>query len=67
MPDSPEKEVALIVGAGEGLSASVARLCAAEDMAVAIAASSATEASRQCHPSGHVASAAASTSVTQTS
>ena len=38
MPDSPEKEVALIVGAGEGLSASVARLCAAEDMAVAIAA-----------------------------
>jgi NAD(P)-dependent dehydrogenase (short-subunit alcohol dehydrogenase family) len=32
------KEVALIVGAGEGLSASLARLCAKQGMAVAVAA-----------------------------
>lgn len=33
-----DKEIALIVGAGEGLSASLARLCAARGMAVAVAA-----------------------------
>jgi NAD(P)-dependent dehydrogenase (short-subunit alcohol dehydrogenase family) len=33
-----DKEIALIVGVGEGLSASLARLCAANDMTVAIAA-----------------------------
>lgn len=33
-----DKEVALIVGAGEGLSASLARLCAAQEMDVAVAA-----------------------------
>lgn len=33
-----DKELALIVGAGEGLSASLARLCAAEGMDVALAA-----------------------------
>jgi NAD(P)-dependent dehydrogenase (short-subunit alcohol dehydrogenase family) len=32
------REVALIVGAGKGLSASLARLCAKEGMAVAVAA-----------------------------
>lgn len=35
---SGAKEVALIVGAGSGLSASLARLCAKEGMAVAVAA-----------------------------
>ncbi|MGF1611015.1 MAG: SDR family NAD(P)-dependent oxidoreductase [Kiloniellales bacterium] len=33
-----EREIALIVGAGSGLSASLARLCAREGMAVALAA-----------------------------
>jgi NAD(P)-dependent dehydrogenase (short-subunit alcohol dehydrogenase family) len=33
-----DKELALIVGAGEGLSASLARLCASQDMDVALAA-----------------------------
>lgn len=38
MPDSPDSEVAVIVGGGPGISASCARLFAAEGMKVAVAA-----------------------------
>jgi NAD(P)-dependent dehydrogenase (short-subunit alcohol dehydrogenase family) len=41
-----DKEIALIVGVGEGLSASLARLCAADGMTVALAARTADKCAR---------------------
>ena len=47
-----DKEIALIVGAGEGLSASLARLCAAQGMDVAVAARNPDKLSDLCAETG---------------
>ena len=47
-----EKEIALIVGAGSGLSASLARLCASEGMAVAVAARNTEKLAPICDETG---------------
>ena len=47
-----EQEIALIVGAGSGLSASLARLCAGEGMAVAIAARNTDKLAAVCEETG---------------
>ena len=46
------REVALIVGAGQGLSASLARLCSKEGMAVAVAARNADKLAALCKETG---------------
>ena len=50
-----DKEVALIVGAGEGLSASLARLCAKQGMQVAVAARNPDKLSALCAETGATA------------
>jgi NAD(P)-dependent dehydrogenase (short-subunit alcohol dehydrogenase family) len=50
-----DKEVALIVGAGEGLSASLARLCANQDMDVALAARNPGKLGNLCGETGAAA------------
>ena len=47
-----DKEVALIVGAGEGLSASLARLCAQQGMDIAVAARNPDKLSDLCAETG---------------
>ncbi len=47
-----EKEIALIVGAGSGLSGSLARLCSSEGMAVAVAARNTEKLSPICDETG---------------
>ena len=47
-----DKEVALIIGAGEGLSASLARLCATQDMDVAVAARNPAKLENLCAETG---------------
>jgi len=47
-----DKEVALIIGAGEGLSASLARLCAKQDMDVAVAARNPAKLENLCAETG---------------
>ncbi|PPR10377.1 MAG: Sepiapterin reductase [Alphaproteobacteria bacterium MarineAlpha11_Bin1] len=51
----PDKETALIVGAGKGLSASLARLFASEGMDVAIAARNIDKLSELCEETGAIA------------
>jgi NAD(P)-dependent dehydrogenase (short-subunit alcohol dehydrogenase family) len=50
-----DKEVALIVGAGEGLSASLARLCAKQGMQVAVAARNPDKLAALCAETGATA------------
>ena len=50
-----DKEVALIVGAGEGLSASLARLCAKQGMQVAVAARNPDKLATLCAETGATA------------
>jgi NAD(P)-dependent dehydrogenase (short-subunit alcohol dehydrogenase family) len=50
-----DKEVALIVGAGEGLSASLARLCAKQGMQVAVAARNPNKLAALCAETGATA------------
>jgi NAD(P)-dependent dehydrogenase (short-subunit alcohol dehydrogenase family) len=50
-----DKEVALIVGAGEGLSASLARLCATQGMQVAVAARNPDKLAALCAETGATA------------
>jgi len=50
-----DKEVALIVGAGEGLSASLARLCAKQGMQVAVAARNPDKLAALCAETGSTA------------
>ena len=47
-----DKEVALIIGAGEGLSASLARLCAKQGMDVALAARNPNKLEALCAETG---------------